>query len=207
MYTAAETTEITISKLTSWEWRNMNIEFIEESHTYLVDGVIVPSVTQIMKPMSEAYYADIPSFVLNNAAGRGTRVHKTIEMYEKTGEMSTDEDVIPFLKNYLVAKKIHGFQPVEIEFQLTEGTFAGTIDMLAEMDKELVIIDLKATSKFNKSLAEVQLAGYVELCEKNKKYVGKTYILHLTKDTFKLHKVEPNYATWIDLKNEYFETL
>jgi hypothetical protein len=179
----------------------MNIEFIDSTHTYLVNGVIVPSVTQIMKPVSEAYYADIPSFVLNNAAGRGTRVHKAIYDYENGDE--TDDELLPYLRTYLTAKKLKGFEPIKQEFVLTDGTFCGTIDMLATMDKEQVLIDLKVTSKFNKELAEIQLAGYEELCEKNNIQVGRSYILHLTKDSYKLHKVTPNYDKWAELKKNY----
>lgn len=184
----------------------MQIEFIDESHTYIVDGMIVPSVTQIMKSMSEQYYSGIHPEVLKEAADRGTRVHKTIYDFEHNNVVLVD-DTMPFLKNYQIAKHIKKFKPLMQEFMLTEGTFAGTLDMLAEMDGQQVIIDLKATSKFNKELAEVQLSGYVELCEKNGIGVNGTYILHLTKDSYKLHKVQPNYGKWIELKNRYYESL
>jgi len=177
----------------------MIIEFIESTHTYLINGVIAPSVTQIMTPMSNGYYADIPQFVMEKAADRGTRVHKAIYELE-TNNTQPDDELRPYVSNYLIQKKLKGFQPIRQEFMLTEGTFCGTLDMLAEMDKEHVIIDLKVTSKFNKELAEVQLAGYVELCEKNNIQVGRTYILHITKDSAKMHKVEPNYERWEELK-------
>ena len=54
----------------------MHIEFIESSHTYLVNGIIVPSVTQIMKGDSDNVYNGIPSHILEKAAERGTAVHK-----------------------------------------------------------------------------------------------------------------------------------
>lgn len=184
----------------------MQIEFIEESHTYVVDGIIVPSVTQIMKPMSEKYYSGIHPDVLNEAADRGKRVHKTIYDIEHNNVILVD-DTMPYLKNYQLAKHMKQFVPLMQEFMLTEGTFAGTLDMLAEMNGQQVIIDLKATSKFNKELAEVQLAGYVELCDKNGIGVEATYILHLTKDSYKLHKVTPNFGKWIELKNKYYESL
>lgn len=184
----------------------MQIEFIEQTHTYLVDGVIVPSVTQIMKQMSEAYYSGINEDVMKEAAARGTRVHKAIYDYEQLNAVIVD-DAMPYFKNYLVAKQLKNFEPLMQEFALTEGTFAGTVDMLAEMGGQQVIIDLKVTSKFNKELAEVQLAGYVELCEKNGIGISATYILHIKKDTFKLHKVTPNFGKWIELKNKYYESL
>ena len=32
----------------SWEIKGRTLEYFDESHTYLVDGVIVPSVTQLL---------------------------------------------------------------------------------------------------------------------------------------------------------------
>ena len=186
----------------------MILEFIEETHTYLANGMIVPSVTQIMKPMSEEYYNNLPLSVLEIAADRGTRVHKAIEEYEKFSAIQMNEfdsDIVDYVKNYQIAKVLKKFRPINQEFRLTDGFFAGTIDMLAMYDKQQVIIDLKATSKFNKELAEVQLAGYTELCEKNGIAVNGTYILHITKKGFKLHKVQVNWGKWLELKNAYYE--
>ena len=180
----------------------MEIEFIEESHTYLVDGMIVPSVTQIMKPLSDQYYGATSPEVLQNAARRGTEVHKAIYDLEQTG-MAQEGNASPYVQNYLVAKKLKGFKPLMQEFQLTDGVFCGTLDMLAELNGQQVIIDLKCTSQLNKELAEVQLAGYQELCEKNGIGVDATYILHLKRDTYKLYKIYPNIQKWTELKKEY----
>ena len=40
------------------------VEFIEEGHIYLVDGVIVPSVTQILHRVFPEKYEGIPKEVL-----------------------------------------------------------------------------------------------------------------------------------------------
>lgn len=187
----------------------MQVEFIESAHIYLVDGVIVPSVTQIMKPMSETYYQGISADRLSEAANRGTRVHKAVYDLETahTPIEDIDPDILPYVKNYLMAKHIKGFIPIRQEFILTEGTFCGTLDMLAEFRGKQVIIDLKATSKLNKELAEVQLAGYTELCEKNGIKVEGQYILHLTRDGYRLHEIIPNQPMWKELKDEAMRTL
>jgi len=36
----------------SWEIAGRTLEFIEETHTYIYDGVILPSITQILKQSS-----------------------------------------------------------------------------------------------------------------------------------------------------------
>ena len=56
------------------------VEFIEDGHIYLVDGVIVPSVTQILHKVFPEKYEGIPKEVLNAKAVYGTDVHKYIEI-------------------------------------------------------------------------------------------------------------------------------
>lgn len=182
---------------------NSDLEFIESTHTYLYRGVIIPSVTQLMKRSSEEHYQGISEQRLAIAADRGTRVHQAIHDYDTLGLMTTDEEVKPYLTEYIIAKSRYGFKPLCQEFMLTSGLFAGTLDMLAEYKGMQVIIDLKATSVLNKSLAEIQLAGYVELCEYNGIGVNDTYILHLTKDKHKLHRITPNVTEWTRLVEEY----
>lgn len=74
---------------TSYSIRGHSVVFHEESHEYFVDGVKVPSVTEILGRYSRLHglddYADIPQDVLRRAAARGTALHKEIEEYEKQG--------------------------------------------------------------------------------------------------------------------------
>ena len=181
---------------------NPDLEFIESTHTYLYNGVIIPSVTQIMRVSSEEYYSNISESRLRIAADRGTRVHQAIHEFEVVGVRTNDPEVIPYLTEYIIAKARYKFKPIWQEFLLTNGQYAGTLDMLAELNGQQVVVDLKATSKFNKELAEIQLAGYVELCEFNGIHIDSTYILHMNSDKHKLHKVTPNYDEWERLKNE-----
>ncbi|MEI3508718.1 MAG: hypothetical protein V8R01_06445 [Bacilli bacterium] len=58
------------------------IEFIEEEHIYLIDGVIVPSVTQILNKVFPKKYEGVPDYILNKKASYGTKVHKLIEIIE-----------------------------------------------------------------------------------------------------------------------------
>ena len=52
-----------------------DIEFIPETHQYIVDGKEVPSVTTILNYMSDVEYGKIPQATLDQAARRGTLVH------------------------------------------------------------------------------------------------------------------------------------
>lgn len=179
------------------------VEFLEESHTYIYEGVIIPSVSAIMSPMSDKKYATISKARLENAADRGTRVHKAVEDFEKLGEHTKDKEVQPYLLAYRIAKKLHKFEVLDNEKRLTNGRYAGTLDMIARLDGKPVIIDLKATSVINYELLEVQLAAYYELCRFNKINIYETYVLHLKPGSFKFLKIEPNFPMWIHLLEHY----
>ena len=62
----------------SWEINGYTLEYDDESHTYIVDGVIVPSVTQILGVKFGNKYAGVNRSTLERAANRGTAIHEAI---------------------------------------------------------------------------------------------------------------------------------
>ena len=179
---------------------NHEIKFDEVSHAYTLNGVVLPSVTQIMKRLSQEYYTDINPQVIINAGKRGTKVHQAIELYETMGVY--DEQVKDYVLQYLRVKSAYKFTPLKQELMLTNGVYCGTVDMIATMNDKLVLIDLKATSKINDILVEVQLAGYKQLLSDNGIEVEDCYVLHLTNKSAKLKKIRPNEILWKELLDE-----
>ena len=179
------------------------IKFYDDFHTYELNGQILPSVSKIMAEVSKDYYAEIPLERLEKAAERGTRVHQSVEYYELYGWDAPD-DIKGFLTSYKAVKRIKKFEPLHHEIMLTNGEYCGTLDMIAEMNGT-VIIDLKATAKFNKELVEIQLAAYEELAKANGYTIKGSYCLHLKENSGKLIEVIPNYEKWEELKQSYFE--
>ena len=59
------------------------LEFIEETHTYLLDGKIIPSATQLLKEIFPLKYDNVPINILEKKSEYGTQVHKFIEIIEK----------------------------------------------------------------------------------------------------------------------------
>ena len=57
------------------------IEFIPDYHVYLVDGIITPSATQIIRGLMGDMYSNIPQYILNAKADYGNTVHDLIERY------------------------------------------------------------------------------------------------------------------------------
>ena len=67
------------------------LEYIDDIHVYLCDGVIVPSVTQILKLKFGNKYDNVSRKTLLRAAEKGTEVHEAIQNYCKHG---TESDLV-----------------------------------------------------------------------------------------------------------------
>ena len=67
------------------------LTFDEATHLYRLNGVELPSVTTVMKPLSTEVYGGVDEWVMERAAGRGTAVHNAIENWSLYGI----EDIAP----------------------------------------------------------------------------------------------------------------
>lgn len=147
------------------------IEFIQKSHTYLNDGVIIPSVSNLVVLATGDDYTSIPSFVLRNAQDFGTDIHEAIDRLLNTGEITAFSDI----KRELTFK---GF--LDIKDQIITGTFlnesiidytgryAGTFDLYCDE----ILYDYKTNYKLNIPHLEWQL-GFYKLALESKGYTVK----------------------------------
>jgi hypothetical protein len=138
-----------------------NFVFNEELHKYTLDGVVLPSVTQIMKPLYD--FSTVNRDVLARAGAFGTAVHKTIELYlaDDLDEDGLDEN----LYNPLLAFK--AWQSDFYEYEITTSAnievpgyheklkYAGTPDV----ETKNFLIDLKSRP-VNMLTDPIQLAAY-----------------------------------------------
>ena len=97
----------------SWVINNRTLEYDDETHTYLVDGIIVPSVTQLLGRKFGHKYDDVDAGVLRKAAERGTMIHKAIEDYCKSGVGDSIE-----VKDFAFLQKYHKFTVVQNELPI-----------------------------------------------------------------------------------------
>lgn len=163
------------------------IEFIEDTHTYLVDGVIKPSVSEIMKPLSSEYYKEINEDILNKACERGSAIHKATEDIDQDKEYEIEDKWNDYVFQYKKFKALRKPKIKSVEQQLTNGEYCGTIDRIMEIDGDIWLIDIKTSAKINDILVAVQLGGYKGL--KGKRKIDKYGVLHLTKTGFKLVEI------------------
>lgn len=156
------------------------VEFIEDSHTYLVDGVIKHSVTELVSWKMKDDFSKIPADVLKRKAQYGTEVHELIQAVENG---LTDRE-LSFMKidpNQKAAvhlyKKFKTFQVKDMEQIVTDGRICGRYDILTTNGE---LVDIKTTYRLNEEHLKWQLGLYYYLMGVRKKY---GYVMWLPKQT------------------------
>lgn len=171
-----------------------NLEFSEKKHEYLLNKKKIPSVTQILAPISKVLYENIEIATLRNKAKIGSKVHKLIELYSKYGLMpSKDEDelVLAYFNQYLEFNKSIESIIFENEFKgfysNDKMVFAGTIDNIRMIGNSLVLIDYKTVANPNETILALQLYGYKLIAEQTLGIVINEFKgLCLRKDSYEL---------------------
>lgn len=156
----------------TWEIRGHFLEYDDDAHLYICDGIIVPSVTTLLKRKFPKKYADIPEFVLKRAAYLGNTIHGAIEQAEKSGDAASyqlrdyEKVVSDEFKSYLRMKERYGFKVEGNEMPLVipykgEIVAAGRMDLLlTDRDGRFGIGDIKRTSVLDESYLAWQLVLY-----------------------------------------------
>jgi hypothetical protein len=124
-----------------------DLSFDEASHTYRLGGVIVPSVTQVLKVLDDTFDR-VPFDVLEAAREFGQHVHKTVEL-DSLGQL--DEDSLdPALAEYLagwrkfLADRTATVIASEVRVASRRLRYAGTLDAIVEMNGLKVLVDIKS---------------------------------------------------------------
>lgn len=150
------------------------IVFDEETHTYTRKdtGEEVPSVTQIMWPLSIQAYGNIPLVNLERAAERGKAIHTAIALYEATGYSAVDAVALPYFQAYQQwrAEMIEdGWSLIGVEVPFYENILpktqhCGTIDQVWRNEEcdDWMIVDIKTGKKPNHLNWAVQCEMYAD---------------------------------------------
>lgn len=183
------------------------VEFIPETHQYLVDGILTPCVSNILAYKFNDYGA-VSREVLQRASERGTELHEAIERYEREGIPSELKE----FKNYLFLKKHHGFTNIANEVPVIyekDGTvlFVGTLDQVIEMDGKCGINDFKRVSAPNKQKIAYQLNMYKLAYEQTFKCkVDFLSYTHLRETVRRFNLLPINEEVTLNLLNEFLES-
>lgn len=194
--------------MNSWIIKGHILEFIDETHTYLVDGIIVPSITQILKIKFGNKYDGVSKNTLNRASEKGTEVHEAIEKLCKTGEVEDLKEV----KNFMFLQKQYKFEVLDNEvpiilFKDDVPVAAGRLDLDLKINEDEGLGDIKRTSVLDKEYLAYQLnlyrIGFQQCYDKEIKFLKG---LHLREDTRKFVNIPINEDIVWKLIEEYMSS-
>jgi hypothetical protein len=172
------------------------LTFDENKHEYKFDGIIIPSVTQIIGdifPISDFISKDL----LKEKADLGKKIHSTTELYDR-GTLDVDK-LHPILKAYLdswvkfrkdfnVQFDLDSFsEQIETLLYHSVYKFAGRVDRIPFVDKERCIIDIK--SGMEQKTHALQTAAYAMLANQllDRKFkIKKRYAVYLSETGYKV---------------------
>lgn len=181
------------------------LEYIDEIHCYICDGIILPSVTKILKVKFGDKYKGIDEAVLKRAAEKGNEVHNAIENYCKKGIESDLKE----LKNFKFLKKQYKFNVLDNEvpiiiFKDNEPVAVGRLDLVLKDGEEVGLGDIKRTSVLDKEYLAYQLnlyrIGYMQSYGKDIKFLKG---LHLREDIRKYVNIPINEKMALELLDKY----
>lgn len=190
-----------------FEIKGYTIEYIDEIHCYVCDGVILPSVTSVLGTKFGKKYKDVDEHVLKRAAERGTEVHNAIENYCKKGIESNLIEV----KNFKFLKKQYGFEVVDNEvpiliFKDDKPVATGRLDLVLSDGKNIGLGDIKRTSTLDKEYLAYQLnlyrIGYMQSYGKEIKFLKG---MHLRENVRKYVDIPINEEMALELLNKYLD--
>lgn len=158
----------------------MNIDDFKKQNGYEIEGFWLPRVTSITgvvsKPALLRYYANHSNFMsaqnaLNHAANWGTLTHEAVEKVLKEEKHRADERILPSVqafRDWQAQNRVRVLDPQNdierIIFDM-DNFYAGTLDILAEVNGILGILDIKTGSGIWDEYG-LQLAAYMNAYNK-----------------------------------------
>lgn len=191
--------------MNSWHIANHLLGFQEETHTYYVDGVKVPSVTQMLKVRFGHKYDGVPADELKKAAVQGIELHRAVENYCTTGQES---DLIE-VKNFKRLQHDQDFRVIGNEipvilFHTGQPIAAGRLDMLIEWKGLIGIADIKRTPQLDVDYLTYQLNLYrLAYWQSYETYISILRGIQLHEDIAKLERIQVDEHLAWSLVHEY----
>lgn len=151
------------------------IDFLEEPHIYLVDGVITPSVSEILHFIFPEKYKNVSSYILNKKAQYGTTIHQSVEMLENNLKTMSIEEAFNVTVqaldlNYIQEVSLHQYLKLKDKYQIEvieqeqmihfKNYYAGRFDMIARIKNNLCLCDIKTTAELDEEYLSWQLSYY-----------------------------------------------
>lgn len=154
----------------------MKTEYNEERHEYRIDGIVVPSVTQILKANGLNDFSMVNPDILFRAKQFGLAVHKGCELHDlKTLDRdSLCDPLVPYItqwQRFIINFKVQ-ILDIERRFWSTKYRFGGCLDRVALINGKLTLVDIKTTTSISPTTA-IQVMGYKILYDEGRKFKDK----------------------------------
>jgi hypothetical protein len=168
----------------------MALEYIAESHTYLLAGKRMPSVTEVLS-IVEAY-ANVPAHIMEAAADFGRNVHLACDLYDRDElDMTTlDVELKAHVAAYADFLKSSGAIVIASELRVyhAELGYAGTPDKVMVLNGRVALPDIKCTAVVPHTVG-AQTAAYAKAYRQMHGGPDPArFCLHLRNDgTWRLH--------------------
>lgn len=136
--------------------------FEEEKHRYTTQGgVVLPSVTRILHPVTLSFYEGVDPETLRLKAELGHAVHSCIEFLidDDLDESSIDLSWQPYIDAWKYWRSVYQPKFLHTELRLGCDLFCGTVDCICEIAGDFYVIDWKTTDKLMKTVGP-QTAAY-----------------------------------------------
>lgn len=137
-----------------------------------MDGTWYPRITSIVgikaKPALYRYYARMPSWraadqAKERSAVEGTLVHETVEAILLGRGVEVDPVIQPVVEAFLEFRRNHDIRPLLVEERLLSRVhgYAGTVDIYAELDGVVGVLDIKTSLAVYRDYG-LQTAAYMQ---------------------------------------------
>jgi len=174
------------------------LTFDEAGHIYRLNGLVIPSVTTLMKPLSDDFYQTVNPEVLDRAARRGTAIHNAIENYAEFGIQDIAPKYAGYFRSFLQWWELRKPEPLAMESKVYHKIlrYAGKADLICIIGGRLTLVDYKTSAQVNTKLCAVQLEGYDRAFESHGVKVDDRLILHLSKNGYREVQFQRSSKCW-----------
>ena len=176
------------------------LTFDNKKHEYTLNGSVVPGVTTVLRSVGISDFSNIKKSVLDYACQKGTAIHLACEYYDKNilGDVPAVIDLY-FKQWCLFCDKFKpDFLEIENRVFCDKFKYAGTIDRIALIKGELVLIDIKSGAKSKSH--QIQTSAYERAYFKNGRKKIKRWCVYLTEKKYTIveHKNDTDFDVFLN---------
>jgi hypothetical protein len=170
-----------------------DVIFKPEDHTYWLGRHRLPSVTEILQPLTDFRF--VREDVLQWKSDLGRAVHRAIELHllDDLEYDSLGGEVAQYFAQFLEFQRDSNFRAIATELVVSHPLgYAGTLDAVGVINRKVAVIDWKTTTALSPTVG-LQTAAYANAVDKTPGDIpsveGRRYVLRLSTDNYKLHQI------------------